>query len=163
LGLALNSKEFFVLKAHGTIERPETIVLTEKDYATLIHNSPGYRTFLKALFLDRTVLFLGFGLNESCTEESSQRFIRRRESSNGSVNVKEFVALFDEARKASSEAGVLVNPLKTESFEAISAMIKTAASQLEDSVRDQVLEELDRKGWLRQKLPMNLNQMVGEE
>jgi hypothetical protein len=64
LGLALNSKEFFVLKAHGTIERPETIVLTEKDYATLIHNSPGYRTFLKALFLDRTVLFLGFGLND---------------------------------------------------------------------------------------------------
>ena len=83
--------------------------------------------------------------------------------SNGSVNVKELVALFDEARKASSEEGVLVNPLKTESFEAISTMIKTAASQLEDSVRDQVLEELDRKGWLRQKLPMNQNQMVGEE
>jgi hypothetical protein len=83
--------------------------------------------------------------------------------SNGSVNVKELVALFDEARKASSEEGILVNPLKTESFEAISAMIKTAASQLEDSVRDKVLEELDRKGWLRQKLPMNQNQMVGEE
>src|SRR5581483_3964076 len=64
LGTALNSKEYFVLKAHGTIDRPETIVLSEKDYATLIHSSSGYRTFLKALFLDRTVLFLGFGLND---------------------------------------------------------------------------------------------------
>lgn len=64
LGTALNSNDYFVLKAHGTIERPETIVLTDKDYATLIHNSSGYRTFLKALFLDRTVLFLGFGLND---------------------------------------------------------------------------------------------------
>lgn len=64
LGTALNKSEFFVLKAHGTIEKPESIVLTEKDYATLIHSSAGYRTFLKALFLDRTVLFLGFGLND---------------------------------------------------------------------------------------------------
>ena len=63
LGMALNSKQFFVLKAHGTIERPETIVLTQKDYARLIHGSAGYRTFLKALF-DGTILFLGFGLND---------------------------------------------------------------------------------------------------
>lgn len=83
--------------------------------------------------------------------------------SNGRINLAELVSLFDEARKASLEEGVLVNPLKTESFEAISAMIKTAASQLENSVRDQVLEELDRKGWLRQKLPANQHQMVGEE
>ena len=72
--------------------------------------------------------------------------------SNGSVNVKELVALFDEARKASLEEGVLINPLKTESFETVSAMIKTAASQLDDSVRDQVLEELGRKGWLHQRV-----------
>lgn len=83
--------------------------------------------------------------------------------SNGRINLAELVSLFDEARKASLEEGVLVNPLKTESFEAISAMIKTAASQLENSVRDQVLEELDRKGWLRQKLTANQHQMVGEE
>jgi len=68
--------------------------------------------------------------------------------SNGNVNVKELVDLFDEARKASLEEGVLVNPLKTESAEAVSVMIKTAASQLEDSVRDQVLEKLRDQGWL---------------
>jgi hypothetical protein len=68
--------------------------------------------------------------------------------SNGSVNVKELVDLFDEARKASLEEGVLVNPLKTESAEAVSVMIKTAASQLEASVQDQVLEKLAGQGWL---------------
>jgi hypothetical protein len=64
LGVALNSKDFFVLKAHGSIERPESIVLGKADYRKLIHASPGYRTFLKALFLDRAVLFLGFGMSD---------------------------------------------------------------------------------------------------
>lgn len=64
LGTVLHSKQFFVVKAHGTIERPETIVLGKKDYAALIHTSVSYRTFLKALFLGRSVLFLGFGLND---------------------------------------------------------------------------------------------------
>ena len=68
--------------------------------------------------------------------------------SNGRVNVKELVALFDEARKASLEEGVLVNPFKTESAEAVSVMIKIAVSQLEYSVQNQILDELGRQGWL---------------
>jgi hypothetical protein len=64
LGTVLNTKKYFVLKAHGTIERPETIILDSADYKKLIHRSPGYRTFLHALFLDRTVLFLGFSMTD---------------------------------------------------------------------------------------------------
>lgn len=64
LGTALNAKRYFVLKAHGTIERPETIVLDSKDYSRLIHNSEGYRMFLRALFLHRNVLFLGFSMTD---------------------------------------------------------------------------------------------------
>jgi hypothetical protein len=73
--------------------------------------------------------------------------------SNGNLSLKELISLFEDARKASLEEDVLINPLKTESFEAISAMIKTVASKLEDSIRDQVLEELDREGWLHQNTP----------
>ena len=59
-----HAKRFFVLKAHGTIERFETIVLGWKDYNRLIHASEGYRTFLRALFINRTVLFLGFSMTD---------------------------------------------------------------------------------------------------
>ncbi|MCA1576386.1 MAG: SIR2 family protein [Acidobacteria bacterium] len=64
LGTALQAKEFFVLKAHGTIERIETIVLGRRDYNRLIHASQGYRTFLRALFINRTVFFLGFSMTD---------------------------------------------------------------------------------------------------
>lgn len=64
LGTALHAKRFFVLKAHGTIERFNTLVLGWKDYNRLIHASEGYRTFLRALFINRTVLFLGFSMTD---------------------------------------------------------------------------------------------------
>lgn len=64
LGMALQAKEFFVLKAHGTIEHFETIVLGRKDYNRLIHASEGYRVFLRALFMNRRVFFLGFSMTD---------------------------------------------------------------------------------------------------
>jgi hypothetical protein len=64
LGTALNAKRYFVLKAHGTVERPETIILDSRDYNRLFFKSEGYRTFLRAMFLQRTVLFLGFSMTD---------------------------------------------------------------------------------------------------
>lgn len=64
LAKALREKKPFVLKAHGTIERFETIVLGKSDYSRLIHESPGYRTFLRALFTSMTVLFIGFSMTD---------------------------------------------------------------------------------------------------
>lgn len=64
LGTALSAKRYFVLKAHGTVERPETIILDSKDYGRLFFKSEGYRTFLRAMFLHRTVLFLGFSMTD---------------------------------------------------------------------------------------------------
>lgn len=64
LGTALNTNRYFVLKAHGSVERPETMVLDSKDYRKLIFKSEGYRTFLRALFLHRTTLFLGFSMTD---------------------------------------------------------------------------------------------------
>jgi hypothetical protein len=61
---ALRSKEFFVLKAHGTIDRIETIILTHSDYRRLIHTNSAYRQFLKQLFTQKTALFIGFGLTD---------------------------------------------------------------------------------------------------
>lgn len=54
----------FLLKAHGSINRVETIILTRNDYRQIIYKNPAYRDFLKTLFKTRTIFFLGFGLSD---------------------------------------------------------------------------------------------------
>jgi hypothetical protein len=64
LSAALRTGEFYVLKAHGTIDRMDTIVLGRRSYRDLIHSNPPYRQHLTSLFSGKTVLFLGFGLTD---------------------------------------------------------------------------------------------------
>jgi hypothetical protein len=56
--------EFFILKAHGDLQKKSTIILTEKDYRTVIHTSPGYKALLAAIFTTKTILFLGSSLSD---------------------------------------------------------------------------------------------------
>jgi hypothetical protein len=49
-----------IFKLHGTIDGPEDIVLSERDYRQLIYRQPGYRLVLSAIFLTQTVLMIGF-------------------------------------------------------------------------------------------------------
>lgn len=56
--------EFFILKAHGSLDRKSTIILTEKDYRRVIYSSPGYRALLAAIFTTKTVLFVGASLSD---------------------------------------------------------------------------------------------------
>jgi len=55
------SKIFYILKNHGDIEQPDTIVLGTRDYNELFFKEPGYRRFLENIFLSNTVVFIGFG------------------------------------------------------------------------------------------------------
>ncbi|HEY8034988.1 MAG TPA: SIR2 family protein [Methylobacter sp.] len=52
-----------VVHLHGCIEKPQNMVITTKDYLTH-YSSDEVSTFLKNLFLKKTVLFLGYGLEE---------------------------------------------------------------------------------------------------
>jgi len=53
-------KHPIVFKIHGSIDDPESTVLSERDYRELIYRQPGYRILLSAIFLTRVVLMLGF-------------------------------------------------------------------------------------------------------
>ncbi len=64
LANALRKGEFYLLKLHGTIDRIDTIVLGSSDYREVIHKNHAYLEFLKILFSTKTILFLGFGLND---------------------------------------------------------------------------------------------------
>jgi hypothetical protein len=61
---ALWKGDFFILKAHGSLDRKSTVILTEKDYRRLIYSSPGYRALLAAIFTTKTILFLGASLSD---------------------------------------------------------------------------------------------------
>ena len=60
----LRNGRFFVFKVHGDVNLPGSIVLSNRDYARLLYLSPGYRSFLEAVFSNYTVLFVGFGGND---------------------------------------------------------------------------------------------------
>ena len=58
----LNSQ--FVFKAHGTIEKPETMVLTGESYRDILVKRPVYRAFIQHLFTNYQMLIVGFGLSD---------------------------------------------------------------------------------------------------
>ena len=57
--------EYFILKAHGDAKNaPKNIVLTEKDYRKIIHQTYGYQSVLHTIFSSCTILFLGASLTD---------------------------------------------------------------------------------------------------
>jgi hypothetical protein len=64
LGPLLFDGGFFILKAHGDIDRPESMVLTTRDYQNVIHANPAFNSLFSALLLTKSVLFIGYSLND---------------------------------------------------------------------------------------------------
>ena len=64
LGPLLFDGAFFILKAHGDIDRPDTIVLTANDYQRLIHRNTAFSDIFSAILLTKAVLFVGYSLND---------------------------------------------------------------------------------------------------
>lgn len=64
LGPLLFEGGFFVLKAHGDITRPETLILSTRDYQRLMHNGDAYNTFFSSILLTKRFLFTGYSLQD---------------------------------------------------------------------------------------------------
>jgi hypothetical protein len=56
----LNMQPPMIFKLHGTIDRPDETILTEREYRVLLYRQPGYRLVLSGIFLTKVVLMLGF-------------------------------------------------------------------------------------------------------
>lgn len=61
---AIRTGRSVVLKLHGTVDDPQGLILTRLDFAQLRHTGAPALTLLEALTLTRTVLFLGYGLDD---------------------------------------------------------------------------------------------------
>jgi hypothetical protein len=59
IAAALAREDFFILKAHGDVNNRASLVITERDYRSIIYHSHGYRSALGAVFTMKTVLFIG--------------------------------------------------------------------------------------------------------
>ena len=54
----------WILKMHGTVSRPETIVMTREDYIKFQENRGALAGIVQALLLTRHMLFVGFSLHD---------------------------------------------------------------------------------------------------
>ena len=59
-----NHGDVLLAKMHGTIERPHSIVLTERDYQEFFESLPNLVDMLLYFFATRTFLFVGYSLND---------------------------------------------------------------------------------------------------
>jgi hypothetical protein len=64
LGTLLFDGSFFVLKAHGDLDRPATLVLTSSDYRETLYTNAAFTSFFSSILMSRAVLFLGYSLND---------------------------------------------------------------------------------------------------
>jgi NAD-dependent SIR2 family protein deacetylase len=57
-------REFFILKIHGDIIRPETVILTSRDYTQHVFGNVAFMTFLQRLVVGHSLLFIGTSLSD---------------------------------------------------------------------------------------------------
>lgn len=61
---AVRSSHRIILKVHGTIDAPDKVIFTRKEYARARQNYRNFYLVLEALILTHTFIFLGCGVND---------------------------------------------------------------------------------------------------
>lgn len=64
LSATLRTREPYILKMHGTVDRIDTIVFGSSDYRDVIHRNAAYKQHLITALSNKTLLFLGFSLTD---------------------------------------------------------------------------------------------------
>ncbi|MBF0406162.1 MAG: HEAT repeat domain-containing protein [Candidatus Riflebacteria bacterium] len=58
------SKDFFIFKIHGDIDRASSVVLCQEEYQNMLHRNQHVQEFFKQILATNTVLFAGYGLSD---------------------------------------------------------------------------------------------------
>ena len=59
-----SSEAVTILKLHGDVQQPDTLVLTRSDYDSYFHRFPHIREKLASLLLEKTCLFVGYDVDD---------------------------------------------------------------------------------------------------
>ena len=130
LGPLLFDGSFFILKAHGDIDRPESMVLTTRDYQNIIHSNPAFNSIFSAILLTKAVLFIGYSLNDP-----DFRLLLDRQLTIFRGNIPDRYALMSGVGKVESEvlwrtARIRVLPYEEGKHEQVLDFLKTLLAQV---------------------------------
>jgi hypothetical protein len=53
-----------ILKVHGSVSDPSSIILSHGGYKRLLHETVGYKNFMLSLMATNTILYMGFSFND---------------------------------------------------------------------------------------------------
>lgn len=84
-------KEKYLLKVHGDIIRPDTLVLTTRDYTKHVFGNAPFMTFVQRLLLGHSALFIG----SSITDHYLQRILEETTYLTGGVGVPHYAIMRD--------------------------------------------------------------------
>jgi hypothetical protein len=88
-------KKPLLLKAHGCINEPKSLILTSSSYANILNKEHVYRAFIQHIFSRFTILILGFGLRD----RDFDQILNTMEKDYGS-NVQDCIAIMKIAPKS---------------------------------------------------------------
>ena len=60
----LRRHDMLVIKMHGTIDAPQKVIFTQKDYAIARTNNAKFYKIMEALLMTHTFIFIGAGIND---------------------------------------------------------------------------------------------------
>ncbi len=67
---ATTQREFFLLKLYGTLNRPESLLVSPAQFQEFVADNQPFRSFIESLFVSRTILFTG------CSLEGIETYLR---------------------------------------------------------------------------------------
>jgi hypothetical protein len=146
---AVLSEEFrsrFLLKAHGCISRPKTIVLDRASYREVMARQLGYRAFAHHVLARFSALIVGFGLNDPDFGDLLQSF-----ESNFGGGVGEHVYIWKRGQREDEEARALVLRRRyglvcifVDSFDDVRTVISDALTHMGPQLRHTITATLKR-------------------
>lgn len=136
----------FLLKAHGSIVRPHTVVLDRESYREIMARQLGYRAFVHHVLTRFNALIVGFGLSDPDFDDMLQTF---EENFGGSV--RDHVYIWKRGQRDDEEARAIVLRRRyglacifVDSFEEVRSLIGDAGRHLGPRLRQTIADALHR-------------------
>src|SRR5580700_8173350 len=144
--IAQDFRSRFLLKAHGCISRPKTIVLDRASYREVMARQLGYRAFAHHVLARFSALIVGFGLNDPDFGDLLQSF-----EANFGGGVGEHVYIWKRGQREDEEARALVLRRRyglvcifVDSFDDVRTVISDARTHMGAELRHTITQTLKR-------------------